>query len=57
MPDADAPQELGVKATFFVIGALAEGRPEMIRRMAAEGHTIGSHTYSHFNLTALEVSD
>jgi len=36
-----------VKATFFVIGENAERHPELVRRMAAEGHTIGNHTYSH----------
>lgn len=37
----------GVKATFFLIGANAERLPEAARRIAAEGHEIGNHTYSH----------
>lgn len=37
----------GVKATFFVLGREAERRPDLIRRMAAEGHVIGNHTYDH----------
>lgn len=37
----------GAKATFFVLGSLAERHPELLRRMAAEGHAIASHTYSH----------
>ena len=36
-----------VKATFFIIGNLAQTRPEMIKRQVAEGHAIGNHTYSH----------
>ncbi|HRK19269.1 MAG TPA: polysaccharide deacetylase family protein [Hyphomicrobiaceae bacterium] len=38
------------KATFFSIGKMALGYPEIIRRVAAEGHTVGTHTWSHPNL-------
>lgn len=43
----DTLKKNGVKATFFVTGQQAEKHPDLIRRMAAEGHTIGNHTYSH----------
>jgi len=43
----DILKEYDVKATFFVIGYMAEKYPEMLRRTYAEGHTIGNHTYSH----------
>lgn len=36
-----------VRATFFVCGRAAEERPDLVRRIAAEGHQIGNHTYSH----------
>ena len=36
-----------VKATFFVCGQNVERCPEILRRVQAEGHTIGNHTYSH----------
>jgi len=36
-----------VKATFFLCGANAERYPELVRRIRAEGHAIGNHTYSH----------
>lgn len=36
----------GVAATFFVIGAQGVRYPELIERMAAEGHEIGNHMYS-----------
>jgi peptidoglycan/xylan/chitin deacetylase (PgdA/CDA1 family) len=36
-------------ASFFSIGRNAERNPELIRRISAEGHTIGNHTYSHLN--------
>ncbi len=36
-----------VKATFFVIGTMVAQFPETLRRTAAEGHTIATHTWSH----------
>lgn len=35
------------RATFFVVGERAQGHPELVRRIVAEGHAIGSHTYTH----------
>lgn len=46
----DTLKELNVPATFFVVGANAEQSPDLIRRMVAEGHEIGSHTFTHPNL-------
>lgn len=43
----DILEEYSVKATFFVIGQNAQTHPDIIRRMAKEGHEIGNHTYSH----------
>ena len=42
-----------VKATFFVIGARAEQCPELLRRIVAEGHGLGSHTYDHLEVVGL----
>lgn len=39
-----------VRATFFVIGKPASEHPTMVRRISAEGHTIGHHTWTHFDL-------
>jgi peptidoglycan/xylan/chitin deacetylase (PgdA/CDA1 family) len=39
-----------VRATFFLIGKAASERPELVRRMAAEGHTLAHHTWTHRNL-------
>lgn len=40
-----------IKATFFVVGEQIEGREETLRRIAAEGHTIGVHSQTHrYNL-------
>ncbi len=38
---------MNVTATFFVIGERAARYPELVRRMAAEGHLIGHHSYTH----------
>jgi peptidoglycan/xylan/chitin deacetylase (PgdA/CDA1 family) len=37
----------GVRATFFVIGQRAAAEPEMLRRIAADGHALGNHSWSH----------
>jgi peptidoglycan/xylan/chitin deacetylase (PgdA/CDA1 family) len=39
-----------VRATFFLIGKPASAYPELVRRMAAEGHTVAHHTWTHHNL-------
>jgi cellulose synthase/poly-beta-1,6-N-acetylglucosamine synthase-like glycosyltransferase/peptidoglycan/xylan/chitin deacetylase (PgdA/CDA1 family) len=40
----------GVKATFFLVGARAAERPDLVKRMYAEGHEVGVHTFTHANL-------
>jgi peptidoglycan/xylan/chitin deacetylase (PgdA/CDA1 family) len=40
----------GVKATFFLIGERAEAAPDIARRIAADGHDLGNHTWSHRSL-------
>jgi peptidoglycan/xylan/chitin deacetylase (PgdA/CDA1 family) len=39
-----------VRATFFLIGRHAETEPALVRRIVAEGHLIGNHSWSHANL-------
>ena len=39
-----------VRATFFLIGKPASEHPELVRRLAAQGHTVGHHTWTHHNL-------
>lgn len=43
----------GQKATFFVVGERAQDCPALIRRIAAAGHRLASHTYSHRELPRL----
>ena len=40
----------GARATFYVIGRNAARYPDILRRIAAEGHEIGNHTWSHPSL-------
>ncbi len=44
----DALRAYDVKATFFLIGRNAQANPNLVRRMAAEGHTVAHHTQNHF---------
>ncbi|WP_333834411.1 polysaccharide deacetylase family protein [Rubrimonas sp.] len=56
----DLLARLGVKATFFVVGARVEQHPELVARIAAEGHEIGNHSWDHPSLSGLpgaEVED
>jgi peptidoglycan/xylan/chitin deacetylase (PgdA/CDA1 family) len=46
-----------VRATFFLIGQPASQHPEMVRRIAAEGHTVGHHTWSHRNLKRIKPAE
>ena len=46
-----------VRATFFLIGKPASEHPELVRRIAAEGHTIGHHTYLHRSLMRIKSSE
>jgi polysaccharide deacetylase family protein (PEP-CTERM system associated) len=39
--------EHNVKATFFVLGKVAEQYPDLIRSIAAQGHELGVHGYAH----------
>ena len=39
-------------ATFFVVGARVNRHPELVRRMLAEGHEIGSHTFTHADVAS-----
>ena len=50
-PILDLLAEHRAQATFFLIGSLIAGRPEIVERMQAEGHEIGNHTWSHPSLT------
>ena len=44
------------RATFFVVGRNAAAYPQLLRRMAAENHEIGNHTYDHADLVKLSAA-
>jgi peptidoglycan/xylan/chitin deacetylase (PgdA/CDA1 family) len=46
-----------VRATFFLIGKPASEHPELVRRIAAEGHTIGHHSWLHRRLTRIKPAE
>ena len=46
----DILRELDIKATFYVVGPRVKSHPGILRRMIAEGHEIGNHTWNHPNL-------
>ena len=46
----DVLAQYDVRGTFFLLGGRAAAQPELVRRMAAAGHTIGNHSWSHPNL-------
>lgn len=49
----DTLRRHGARATFFCVGHRAAAQPALLRRMAAEGHSIGNHTQDHRKLTLL----
>ncbi|MDE6957241.1 MAG: polysaccharide deacetylase family protein [Lachnospiraceae bacterium] len=53
----DALKERGVKATFFLIGKNAKVHPEIVKRIADEGHVIGNHTMNHAEITKMADAD
>jgi peptidoglycan/xylan/chitin deacetylase (PgdA/CDA1 family) len=44
-----------VKATFFTVGQLAGGYPDVLRQIVKGGHTVGTHTVKHPNLAKLPM--
>lgn len=56
----DVLREHDVRSTFFIAGAFADRYPQIVERMAAEGHELANHSYSHpdfRNLTERQMRD
>jgi peptidoglycan/xylan/chitin deacetylase (PgdA/CDA1 family) len=49
----DLLRKYDIKATFFVVGKMAEKYPDLVKTEAEEGHVVGNHTYDHVNLTRI----
>jgi uncharacterized protein with LGFP repeats len=47
----------GVRATFFLVGTQVEKYPDLARRIAAEGHTIGNHSWDHARFGGMSRGD
>lgn len=54
-PILDALKKHNAPATFFVVGHFLESAPDIVRRMVADGHTVGNHTYHHPDMS--KISD
>lgn len=46
----DGLRERGASATFFLVGERLAGNEDLVLRMQAEGHQVGTHTWSHIRL-------
>ena len=53
----DILAEHNVRATFFMVGKFVKGEPELARRVAAAGHLIGNHTWSHPDLSRTRAAN
>ena len=49
----DALKKHNAPGTFFVVGHFLETSPEIVKRMAAEGHAVGNHTYHHPDMSSI----
>jgi peptidoglycan-N-acetylglucosamine deacetylase len=50
-------KKYNAKATFFLVGEMAEKSPDLVKAEFAAGHNIGNHTYHHVNLTKVTKED
>lgn len=50
----DLLAEHGARGTFFVLGWVAERHPDLVRRIAAAGHEIGSHGWWHYRVHTID---
>lgn len=49
----DVLQAHGVPAAFFLVGNYLQQNPELVQRMVDEGHTVGNHTFHHWDMSAI----
>ena len=50
----DVLKKTGVPAAFFITGDYLKSQPDLVRRMAEEGHNVGNHTYKHPSMPSVE---
>ena len=51
----DALKKHSAPAAFFLVGNYLETSPELVKRMVAEGHTVGNHTYHHPDMSKIST--
>lgn len=56
-PILDALKKHNAPATFFVVGHFLETAPELVKRMIADGHAVGNHTYHHLEMNAISEKE
>ena len=52
-PILDTLKKHNAPAAFFVVGNMIESAPEIVRRMAEEGHIVGNHTFHHPDMSSI----
>ncbi len=53
----DVLKKHDVKAAFFLVGNYIETSPELVKRMVEEGHTVGNHTFTHPDMSAISTKE
>ena len=53
----DTLKEKQIHATFFLVASQAQRYPELVQRMAAEGHTVGLHAFRHRDFLKLTAEE
>lgn len=50
-------KEHDIKATFFILGNRAKANPDLVKRIAEDGHAIGNHSWSHPNFDDISMDE
>ena len=53
----DVLDDLGVSATYFLLGSYAERHKDIVKDIVRRGHLVGGHTYSHCSVAGLSLAD
>ena len=53
----DALKKHRAPAAFFVVGHMIESAPDIVRRMADEGHVVGNHTFHHPDMSSISQKE
>ncbi len=53
----DVLKKHNVKAAFFLVGNYIQQNPDLVRRMADEGHIVGNHTMHHYNMSKISEKE